>query len=65
MVQLVCQVLVGMAVVTFFLTHLWFDFNPREARPPSGYTGAIASVIAALIQVVVLYQAGAFSRLVP
>lgn len=56
-------VVVLLHVLNFFAV-LHQDFHGRKARTPSGYPGAVVTVILTALQFWLLYAAGLFSTIV-
>jgi len=63
-VQVCCQIVFVVMQVLGFFQMVYFDFNGREAKRPSGFPGFIASCIVIVIGVAMAYGAGMYSTLI-
>ena len=63
--QLVCQIILAILLVSGFFSALHADFNGRAARAPYGFPGAVMTILLIGIIVACYWKAGAFSLLLP
>ena len=63
--EIACQIAIVAVMVLQFFVSVHGDFEGREGKKAAGFYGFTVSLAAVAVQALVLYGAGAFSRLLP
>lgn len=63
MIQVICQWLCVLNLLSSFLLLAYRDVNGREAQKPSGFPGIVTTLIAVVLIAAIQWGAGSFSVL--
>lgn len=65
MVQLVCQLLIAIAMVISMFMTLHNDIEGTSGKKPAGYRGVVGTMISMAVATLIQYGAGSFSQILP